>query len=148
MTASGFLNYQLEYFINDVAGCGSEDGLLYSDNNLGNCSILMLTLITFDLSSTSGNATPVWTHYFSLNEDYTIMHYRRRCVFRGFFWFEVGFLEPRGLGKLPSSTYTGMCESHSVVDLETSKFRMRYAVLLEHTARHNCFSLSTKRLRV
>jgi len=61
VTASGFLKYQLQYFINDAGGV-SEDGLFYSNDNIGNCSILMLNLLTFDQSLNSGNSTPVWTH--------------------------------------------------------------------------------------
>jgi len=76
--------YQLAYFINEAGG-DSVDGLLYADDKLGNCSLLMLNLITFDQSLTSGNDTPVWTHYFSLNEDRTILYYRHRGVFRGYF---------------------------------------------------------------
>jgi hypothetical protein len=59
VTTSGFLNYKLQYFI-DEYGDTSEDGLLYSDDNLTDCSPLMLNLVTLDLGSSSGNDTPVF----------------------------------------------------------------------------------------
>jgi len=54
------MNYQLQYFINDAGGV-SEDGLFYSNDTIGNCSILMLNLPTFDRNASQINHAPAQT---------------------------------------------------------------------------------------
>lgn len=47
VTTSGFLEYQLVYYIdNRTSIANADDGLLYADDVLENCSVLSTNLIT------------------------------------------------------------------------------------------------------
>jgi hypothetical protein len=56
VTTSGFMEYQLIYYIDNRTSLEkANDGLLYADEILQDCSVLMLNLLTFDPAVTSSN---------------------------------------------------------------------------------------------
>lgn len=62
VTTSGFLMYQLIYYIDGRASIANADqGLLYADDGLQNCSVLMVNLLSFNQAAVSSNQGQVQT---------------------------------------------------------------------------------------
>jgi hypothetical protein len=67
VTTNGFLKYELGFYIDGRPKlANAKDGLLYKDEVLQNCSVLMLNLLTFNQAAFSSNQGQVWTRELEL----------------------------------------------------------------------------------
>jgi hypothetical protein len=78
VTTNGFMEYQLNYYIDNRTSLEkANDGLLYADEILQDCSVLVLNLLTFDPAVTSSNqgqvSYPPW-YFFHSRRWWLVIH--------------------------------------------------------------------------